>query len=315
MRPLVGTDAWLAIVNPASGGARATRRWPQVAQALSRAGVKFETVLTSGSGEGRAIAEGAVRAGRRRLLAAGGDGSVNDVLNGIMAVERSPDDLVTLSPIPLGTGNDWARSLGTPRDPVALAAVIASGNTSLHDVGVLEFAQAAPGDATRHWFINVAGAGFDSHVIERLPANVPSPFAYLRGALAELTRYRAPRFRITTETGSLDARLLLAFVANGQYCGNRMHIAPQARLDDGRFDVVAIRDVALPAVLRKLPKLYRGTLLGDPVVWTSQGERIRIETDADSAVQADGQVVGRTPVEIRVLPGALRVVCNATGRR
>jgi YegS/Rv2252/BmrU family lipid kinase len=312
---LVGTDAWLAIVNPASGGARAARRWPQVEQALARAGVSFETARTSARGEGRAIAEDAVRAGRRRLLAVGGDGSVHDVLNGIMAVERAPDDLVTLAPIPVGTGNDWARSLAMPRNAAALAAVIAAEDTLLHDVGQLDFAQAAPGDASRGWFINIAGAGFDSHVIERLPANVTSQFAYLRGALAEVARYRAPRFRITTETGSLDERLLLAFVANGQYCGNRMHIAPHARPDDGQFDVVAIRDVALPAVLRKLPKLYRGTLMGDPLVWASRGARIRIETDADSAVQADGQVVGRTPVEIRVLPRALRVVRNVSGRR
>ncbi len=163
----------------------------------------------------------------------------------------------------------------------------------------------------RHWFINLAGAGFDSHVIERLPAQVPSPFAYLRGALAELKRYRPPRFRITTDEGSLDERLLLAFVANGRYAGNRMFIAPQARLDDGQLDVIAIRNVGLLKVLRKLPKLYRGTLQGDPVVWQARSARIRIETDAEAAVQVDGQLAGYTPVEISVLPRRLRVVCNA----
>lgn len=301
-------DAWLAIVNPASGGARAAARWPLAAKALAGSGVKFDTAHTTTHGEGRAIAEAAVRAGRHRLLVAGGDGSVNDVVNGIMRAGDNHSGPVTLAPIPLGTGNDWARSLGMTGGAASVARVIAAEVTFLHDVGQLDFAHGSTLPEARHWFINVAGAGFDSHVIERLPMQVTSAFAYLRGALTGLQHYRPPRFRITTDDGSLDERLLLAFVANGRYCGNRMLIAPRARLDDGRLDVIAIRNLGLLTVLRKLPKLYRGTLQGDPVVWQATSARIRIEADADAAVQADGQLAGRTPVEVSVLPRRLRVV-------
>jgi YegS/Rv2252/BmrU family lipid kinase len=310
---MVGREAWLAIVNPASGSSRSGQQWPQVAEALGNAGVAIDTVLTAAPGDGCAIARRAVIEGRRHILAVGGDGSVNDVVNGVMMIPRPPDDLVTLAPIPLGTGNDWARSLGMPRDPAALAATIAAEATFLHDVGLLEFTPDASGRRRRHWFINIAGAGFDSHVIERLPTQGPTRFAYLRGALTELARYRAPRFRVTADSGSVDERLLLTFVANGQYCGNRMHVAPHARLDDGRFEVIAIRGVSLLKALFKLPKLYRGELQGDPLLWEAHGARIRIETDRTEAVQADGQVVGHTPVEISVQPRALRVVRgNAT---
>jgi YegS/Rv2252/BmrU family lipid kinase len=310
---MVAKDAWLAIVNPASGSSRSGQQWPRVAEALGNAGVAIDTVLTAGPGDGCAVARRAVIEGRRRILAVGGDGSVNDVVNGVMTIPRPPDDLVTLAPIPLGTGNDWARSLGMPRDPAALAATIAADETFLHDVGLLEFAPDASGRPRRHWFINIAGAGFDSHVIERLPTHVPTRFAYLRGALTELARYRAPQFHVTADSGSVDERLLLTFVANGQYCGNRMHVAPHARLDDGRFEVIAIRGVSLLKALFKLPKLYRGELQGDPLLWEAHGARIRIETDRTEAVQADGQVVGHTPVEISVQPLALRVVRgNAT---
>lgn len=312
---MVSKDAWLAIVNPASGGAHAARRWPRAAKALAGSGVNFETVQTTTSGEGRVIAESAVRAGRRRLLVAGGDGSVNDVLNGVMRADDHPSDPVTLALVPLGTGNDWARSLDLPREAAGVARIIAAEDTFLHDVGQLDFATTAAGAEAKHWFINVAGAGFDSHVIERLPVHVTSPFAYLRGALAELQRYRPPRFRITTDDDMLDERLLLAFVANGRYCGNRMLIAPQARLDDGRLDVIAIRNVGLLTVLRKLPKLYRGTLQGDPVVWQTDSARLRIEVDGDVAVQADGQLAGRTPVTISVLPRRVRVVRGPGVRR
>lgn len=305
---MAGKDPWLAVVNPASGSSRSGQQWPQVADALTRAAVAFDTVLTAAPGDGSAIARRAVVEGRRRILAVGGDGSVNDVLNGIMSLPRPADDLVTLAPIPLGTGNDWARSLGMPRDPAGIAATIAAEDTFLHDVGLLEFAQDASGRPRRHWFINIAGAGFDSHVIARLPTQIPTRFAYLRGALSGLVSYRAARFSITADSGTAEERLLLAFVANGQYCGNRMHVAPHARLDDGRFEVIAIRDVGLLRALFKLGKLYRGELHGDPLVWEAHGARVRIETDTSAAVQADGQVVGQTPVDVTVRPLALRAL-------
>ena len=305
---MVSKDAWLAIVNPASGRSRAGASWAQVADAFARAGVQVDVAYTSAPNEGEAIAKQAVQDGRRRLLAAGGDGSVNDIVNGIMTAGCTPHDLVTLAPVPLGTGNDWARSLGIPRNPAGIAAIIAAEVTLLHDVGHIEFPAAGRDSVRGRWFINVAGAGYDSHVIQRLPQQVPSPIAYLRGALTGLATYRAPVFRITADTGSLEERLLLAFVANGQYCGNRMHVAPDARLDDGLLEVVAIRNVGLFTVLAKVIKLYRGTLLDDRVVWHARGARVRIETDTTVAVEADGQVVGNTPAEISVLRGRLRVV-------
>jgi len=303
--------AWLAIVNPASGRSRARTSWPRVLQALTRAGVDVEVAQTSRAQEGEEIARSAVGLGRRFVLAAGGDGSVNDVVNGIMQAGVAPEDPVTLVPIPLGTGNDWARSLGIARDPVKIAAAVAGGSAMLHDVGVIDFPAAAPGAARRRWFINVAGAGYDAHVIARLPRPVPSALAYLRGALAGLATYRSPAFRITVGTATIDQRLLLVFVANGRYCGNRMLVAPHARLDDGLLEVVAIEEVGLGAVLWRLAKLYRGTLLGDAVVRHLQGARVRIEAQPAVAVEADGQIVGYTPAEISVRPRAMRVLCGA----
>ncbi len=304
------STAWLAIVNPTSGRARSGRSWPQVAQALRQRGVVFEEVRTTAPGAGRELARRAVSDGRRHLLAVGGDGSVHDVVKGLMSVQLPPDDRVTLAPVPLGTGNDWARTLGIPRDPDGIAATVAAGRTLEHDVGQLDFGTVDGDRPSRQWFINVAGAGFDSHVIERLPTHVESPLAYLWGALRELQGYRAPRFRIQSDGGNLDERLLLAFVANGRYCGNRMHVAPQAQVDDGCFDVVAIREVGLLTALTKLAKLYRGTLHGDRLVWETRCSRLQVAADRPAAVEADGQVVGRTPVTVSLRPRALRAVCG-----
>ena len=305
---------WLAIVNPVSGRSRARTGWPAVERALRANGVACEVVLTSSAHDGADIARRAVLQGQRWLLAAGGDGSVNDVLNGVMEAGLAEDDRVTLAPVPLGTGNDWARSLGLPRDPRAVAAAIARRRTRLHDVGVIDFPAASPASRRRHWFINVAGAGLDAHVIERLPHQGPSALAYLRGALQGLASYRPPAFRIATDPAVVEERLLLAFVAIAQYCGNGMHVAPTAQPDDGLFDVIAIRQVALGTVPVKLAKLYWGSILADPAVRHWRAAAVDVDASPAVAVQADGQLVGTTPVRFSIRRQAVVAVIGPESR-
>lgn len=297
--------AWLAIVNPSSGLAGSRHNWGAIESALQAARVPFEVVRTAQPHEGEAIARRALQQGRRRLIAAGGDGSVNDVLNGVMGAGLADTREVTLAVAPTGTGNDWARSLGIGRRPRDVAAAVAAGRTMLHDVGIV--ARSGPG-GQRRWFINVAGAGYDAHMTSRLPRPIPSALTYLRAALSGLASYRAPVFAVDADGTAFDGRMLLVFAANGRYCGNRMHVAPVARMDDGLLDLVMVRDLGLLAVLPKLLKLYGGSILADPAVRHLRAARIRIDADPPAGVQVDGQLVGTTPVEFSLLPRALRVI-------
>ena len=313
---MTDTGRWLAIVNPASGPSDARGRWALYAAALRTAGVAFEVVHTDGPHDGARIAADAVRAGRRRLLAAGGDGSVNDVVNGLMEAGLEDPSTVTLGVVPTGTGNDWARSLGLSRDPATLAAAVAAGRTMLHDVGRVDgpgiegCGGATPG---RHWFVNVAGAGLDAAASAAVPRPVTSAFTYLRVALRELVAWRSPCFRIDADGEVLREPLLLAFVANARYCGNRMLVAPQARLDDGLFDVIAIREVDVLRALPKIAKLYRGRLAGDPLVWQRRAATVGIDAEPATHVQADGQIAGVTPARFSLRPRALTVLVPQDG--
>jgi YegS/Rv2252/BmrU family lipid kinase len=302
----MGTDApWLVIVNPASGRPDGGAGWRAIEGALRDAGVTFDVIHTEQPGHGAEIASAALLQGRRHLAVAGGDGSVNEVVHGIMNAGLGDTREVTLAVIPTGTGNDWARTLGITRRPTDIARTIADGRTMLHDVGAIDL----PGrDPVRRWFINVAGAGYDAYVTERVPRPVPSAFTYLGIALEGLARYRAPHFRITADGETLEGPLLLAFVANAQYCGNRMHVVPTARVDDGQLDVLAVRELSLLAVLPKLVKLYAGRILGDRAVRHLRAQRVRIDTEPPAVIQADGQIVGRTPAEFSLLTQALRVI-------
>jgi YegS/Rv2252/BmrU family lipid kinase len=301
---------WLVIVNPASGRPDGGAGWRGIERALHATGLSFDSLHTRHPGHGETLARQAIQDGRRHLLAVGGDGSVNEVVQGVMTAGLSDTCGVTLAVAPTGTGNDWARSLGIGRDPLEITRALATGRTLLHDVGAIDFpASGAP----RRWFINVAGAGYDAWVTERVPRPVPSAFTYLRIALAGLVRYRSPHFRITADGQQIEGRLLLAFVANGRYCGNRMNVAPTARMDDGLFDLLAVDDLSLLQVLPKLAKLYGGRILGDPAVRHLRSAEVRIETDPPVSVQADGQVQGPTPAQFSLRRRALTVVTGPGG--
>lgn len=285
--------------------------------ALRGAGVRFDVAITAGPGDGARLAAAAWAEGRRRFLAAGGDGSAHDVVNGLMQAQEKPGHpgqppgLPTLVPLPLGTGNDWARSLQLPRSPARLAQVIRQAQAVPHDVGRIDFPLAGTSARASCWFINVAGAGFDAHVIERMPAQTPSGLAYLLGALRELGRYRSPRFTIHAGAPGdtpIEGKMLLAFVANGRYCGGHMLVAPQARQDDGAFDVVTIDDVGRLRALPKLLKLYTGGLQGDPLVRHRVSGLVLIDSRPRAGVEADGQLVGQTPARFTVCPDALQVL-------
>jgi YegS/Rv2252/BmrU family lipid kinase len=286
-------------------------------QALRAAGLSYDIEWTTGPADGTRIAADAWRHGRERFLVAGGDGSVHDVVNGLMAARHTHVDPAsagprrpTVVPLPLGTGNDWSRSLDLPGKPAALAAIIRRDHAVPHDVGRIEFPAADGSPGRTCWFVNVAGAGFDAHVIERIPTRTPSKFAYLAVALRELAAYRSPAFTLTVDDdpGTAAGRLLLAFIANGRYCGGRMHVAPTARQDDGAFDLVAIADVGLLRALPKLAKLYAGNLLRDPLVTHRLLQKVRIDAQPAAGIEADGQFIGRTPAVISVQRAALRTL-------
>ncbi len=297
------TARLLAIVNPAAGRGRAARAWPRLAAALAAAGVDCEVATTRAAGEASELAAAAHARGPRPVLAVGGDGTLFEVLNGLM---RAPGR-ATLAVAPYGTGNDWARFLGVPRAPRALAAVLAAGRTRAVDVGLLEY-QAAGRRAARH-FINVAGVGYDADVIARMAVGRgPRIVAYLAALLGGLVGYRAPRFTVRAAGETFEGRLFVALAMLGASCGDGMRFAPRARPDDGLLDLVTIAHLSPLAALAKLPRVYAGTLLGDPAVRFRQCAEVAIEAEPAARVEADGQLLGTTPATARVLPGAIDFV-------
>lgn len=300
-----GPSHWYVIVNPASGGGRAGRRWPALARALDAAGVPYRSAITTHPGHAVTLAAEAVEAGYCRVLSVGGDGVLHESLNGIMGQTRVPPREICLGAAPLGSGNDWARAQAIPSDPEATARCVAACRTRLQDVGRLDFPAAPPG-AAGCYFINVAGAGLDAHVLQRLPAHVPRRLAYVLGVLRSLASFAPPRFEIRHDGQQHREQLLLALVALGPYCGGGMRLVPHALTDDGHMDLLEVAPLRLPRELLKLRRLFDGRLAEERFATHRRITRVAVDANPAAGVQADGQLVGTTPFVATILPAAIR---------
>lgn len=302
------SSRWFIIVNPVSGGGRARRRWPRLAAALDRHGIAHESGVTSSAGHAVQLAQQAIARGHRRLLALGGDGSFNELVNGLLAQNQVPLALLLAAVAPLGTGNDWAHAMQVPDNPDLLAAAMVRGRSRRVDLGIAEAPGAAGRTPRQLAFHNVAGAGLDAEVLRHTPRSGPRALAYLFGLARVLMRYRAPRFQLAIDGQLQSGRYWIALAAIGPYCGGGMRLAPDALADDGFFDLVTIEPMSLAGAIRRLPKLFNGQLAGDPAVHVSRCRSVTIRAEPACGVEIDGQDFGSTPVTLTLQPGALTVL-------
>ncbi len=306
--PPAGHGRWLIVANPLSGGGRILHNRQKIETALRGWGIEYEFAVSEYPGHAVDLTARAVESGCRRILAVGGDGTVSECANGLFRQQAAAPDSILLGALPAGTGNDWARTLGVPKDPEQVASCMAAGASRLQDVGVATFDDGR----TRH-FINVAGLGLDAHVVQALPARRPGraqrlgKLAYLFGLARGLFTYRAVSLGLTFARHRIDTRALVLFCAIGRYCGNGMNVAPAARPDDGLFDITLVQELSRWELVRNLRRLFDGTLPGHPKVITLREASLRVDT-AGLPVEADGELIGAAPVHFSLLPGALRVL-------
>ncbi len=308
----------VVIVNPKSQGGRLGRVWRDLADTLCRA-FPFDEVMTTAPGDATRLAREALRGGAQRVVAIGGDGTVSEVVNGFFddaGRPIAPDASFAL--IPFGTGGDFRRTLDLPHDTASACAVIAANRRRKIDVGRIELTTRAGGKRGM-MFANIASFGV-SGVVDRLVNESGKRLGRLSFAVAAIRAtwsYKNQRVQLRFDGGApIEATINTVAVANGRYFGGAMMIAPNAEIDDGQLDVVALGDFSFGDVLANSRRVFKGTHLAMDKVSVRRARVIEAEPiDPGALVELDidGEPLGVLPARFEVVPSALWMVVPAGG--
>ena len=252
------------------------------------------------------LARAAIARGATQLVVVGGDGTVHEVVDGVLTAALG--SAVTLAVLPLGTGRDFARSVRIPRRLDAAIDVALHGQVRMIDAGRATYSTAA-GEATAY-FANFGGAGISGGIARRANSTTKvlgGRLSFLWATIAVFARWHASDMTITIDGESRHARLFEALAMNGDYTAGGMWIAPEAAPDDGTFDVVLIGDFSKAEFVTTFPKIYRGRHVSHPKVEILRAREVRVDASVPLPVVLDGEQPGTTPVRFDLVPNALRL--------
>ncbi len=299
------------IINPHSANGSTGRRWKIIREELRRAIGDFDECFTERTGHATELAREGLRAGCERIVAVGGDGTNNEVVNGFFEQGRPVNPQAALGFIPRGTGGDFRKTLGIGKRLEECLPVLQAGRVRPVDVGSATFHDGAGQQIRRH-FINITSFGIGGLVdalVNRSSKALGGRLSFLLATARALFSYRNRSIRLRVDD-AFDERLTInnVAVANGQYFGGGMWVAPKASPDDGLFDVVILGDLSRGEVIRGSRRIYRGTHLEMPKVRWLRGRRVVAESDEEVLIDMDGEQPGRLPITCELLPGALRLI-------
>ena len=310
----------LVIINPSSASGSTGDAWPAVASDLRSEFGSFQTAFTKVRGDASSLANDAARKGTQLIIACGGDGTISEVANGILLSGKDAE----LGILPSGTGGDFRRSLEIPAQSRAAARILREGRTRRIDVGRILYLD-HKGVAAMRYFVGVASCGMSTKVIERvkaggpdwLPSNTPKWLGgrISFGASLLQTAMRTAATRLLVQLDDAPERHLLVVnlcIANARYFGGGMKIAPEAKLTDGKFDVVGVGDLGAMKIFTSAPRVYLGSHLSMPEVTHARARKVSVRPAEHSAqvdLEVDGELPGRLPATFQIIPEALRIRC------
>jgi YegS/Rv2252/BmrU family lipid kinase len=304
---MASTSPFFFIVNPRAG--YGGRRFAAVSHRLRADGVPFFGAATLGPGDASVLARMSCGHDLRAIVCVGGDGTINEVVNGLSTPDGGIDPDAAIGVVPSGTAQDFARGMGIPTSRDAAVERLLHGKETRIDVGRIRFR-----DGRVHFFVNAIGMGFDAEVAGRaqdVRGAMSSIPAHLVGFASVFPGYQNKEIALTFDEGPnqpLRVRSSMVVVANGPSYSGVLRIAPKALPDDGLLDVVVIGDVDKLDLLVNLPRAFTGTHLEHAKVAVYRVPSVTLDSDDGVLVQADGEVVGLLPVHVDVLPQALRLL-------
>lgn len=308
------TDCYFFIVNPRAGSGKTMFEWLPAERRLKRLGIPCDIAMTDHKRHATALAYEAASKGYRKIIAVGGDGSLHETFNGICrwcARTGTPTEEFLLGVVPIGSGNDWIRSLGVPNDTSEVVDLIRKNS-----VGVMDVVRVKSSGGKLAYMANIGGVGFDSHVCKRVNIQKESG---RRGKMIYLNSLRYTIFNLKPVYISVVADGEVIFtgqcfsvaLGNGRYSGSGMRQVPLAVMDDGLLDYAVIPKAPLAKVLKELPRLFSGTLNQSEYVISGKCRSLQIvPMDEQSAdiFELDGEIEGLLPMSVEITGHQINVI-------
>ena len=304
----------LFIVNPQAGNGRAAKIWTKLEVSAKQTFAAETTVaFTEFPKHAVEICRDALASGAERIIAVGGDGTLNEVANGFFKHGEPIGSKAVLGVLPLGSGCDFARSVSMSGKPAEVLQWLKTATPRACDVGLVRFLD-HDGEKAERYFINIADFGLGGAVAERLRNGKKrwgANLSYLLAIFATLSTYHNPTIQLQIDDQSpKEAVLNSVIAANGQFFGAGLRIAPNARVDDGQFDIVLLKDLGLIDIVLNLARARKGNHLTHPMVEVLRGRKLTARSTQKVAIDIDGESVGALPVEMLILPAAIRVLAR-----
>lgn len=299
------------LINPVSANSTTGKIWPEIEQAMKERGLKFTAYITQTAGDAIEVVRTALKNGYETVVSVGGDGTINEVVNGFFEKGAAINPNARLAVISCGTGCDFIRTLGIPKDyKGALDVIIANREKSI-DLALMEFVL-DDGTPVKRFYANITDAGLGAVVAKKVNDSSKSAggfFSFLYNTVKTVMSYKNREGRVKVDGKEVyQGSLTMVAVANGRYLGGGMHLAPIAVLDDGKLDLILVTGMKKATMFRSLLRIYRGTHLSISQVSTCQAEEVVIDGVKPIEIELDGETPGTTPAKITICPGAIKVL-------
>jgi YegS/Rv2252/BmrU family lipid kinase len=301
---------WLVIVNPNAGNGKGKHDWDLISDFLKKEGISYEVKFTGHKNQAIHFTIDGIDSGFRNIITVGGDGTLNEVVNGVFLNKVCPSTDVLIGFIPVGTGNDWGRMFGIPLNYEKAIKIICENKQMLQDAGRVTFFDKS--EEKERFFINIAGLGFESVVVQKTnyqkDRGRSGKLLYLYNLLTSLLSYKNTKAEVIIDGVRHEAEIFSLNVGNGRYCGGGMRQTPHALPDDGLLDVTIINGIGKFEIIRNLKILYDGSILNHPKIDGYKCKNVKVSSDSAIFVEADGESLGHTPAEFSIVPASIRII-------
>ena len=307
---MANSKRWFAIINPTSGNGSSRQKWPQIKTLLESYNFDFDFAFTEHENHSQELIQQAIENGFYNIICVGGDGTLHNIVNGIMNQTNVSSNQVPIGMVPIGTGNDWIKTHNIPNDFEKAIQLIKTGNKKIQDLGKIEFLDE---DRNPVFFNNLAGVGFDGFVVSKVHKYKHfGALAYLTGAALGLFTFKNFKSKVVVDNKEINSKTLMVLVGLCNYSGGGMQLTKNANPFDGLFDISIAKDIGKLDVIKNLTKLFNGKIVNHKKVETLKNEAVSIIIDEEDLpfIQADGELIGQGNINLSVVPKAFSFYGN-----